>query len=274
MKISVVIPSYNRYTLLKRAIDSVLSQTDTVDEIIIVDDGSTDNTANIQKDFPQVKYIYQKNRGVSAARNRGVEVASSEWIAFLDSDDIWLPVKIEKQRELHTKNSKVLMSYTDELWIRDESRVKIPKKFRKIGKDAFLENLSYCNIAPSSVVIHKKLFEKYGLFDEALEVCEDYDLWLRIALFETIELLSEKLIIKYAGHDDQLSFKHWGMDRFRVKSLEKLFLQSSTIDSNYKEVIQNELINKYNLLLKGAKKHHKDLDITLYEKKLSKFISI
>ncbi len=207
---------------MKRSLSSVFAQTHLPFEVIVIDDGSMDNTSNIKQDFPQIKYIYQQNSGVSSARNLGVKNSSSSWIAFLDSDDEWHPKKLKLQVEFHKNNPDIFMSYTDELWIREGSEVKVPKKYQKYGGEVFDKCLSHCIIAPSSVLIHKKLFNKFGVFDENLEVCEDYDLWLRIASFEKIGLVDEKLIIKYAGHEDQLSFKYWGMDRFRVKSLEKL----------------------------------------------------
>ena len=265
MQISVVIPTYNRYTFLKRAIASVMAQTYQPSEIIVVDDGSTDTTADIQKDFPQIQYIYQKNSGVSSARNLGIEHASSEWIAFLDSDDVWLEEKLAKQILFHKKNSDILISYTDEIWNRDNQEIKIPKKFTKVGKDIFLENLSFCNIAPSSVLIHKKVLESIGLFDESLEVCEDYDLWLRILQKYEIGLVKEKLIVKYAGHDDQLSFKHWGMDRFRVQTLKKLLLSAKR---NKKRLIEDELLQKLIVLKKGAVKYDKIASLKLYNKEI------
>ena len=266
MDITVVIPSYNRYTFLKRAIVSVLEQTYSPSEIIVVDDGSNDQTAEIQNDFPQIQYIYQKNQGVSSARNTGIKNASCEWIAFLDSDDTFHSKKLEEQYLFHKDNPEIFMSYTDEVWIRDDQEVKIPKKFQKIGKDIFIENLSYCNIAPSSTLIHKKIFDKVGYFDESLEVCEDYDLWLRVALKFEIALLSKKLITKYAGHDDQLSFKHWGMDRFRVQTLENFLLLP--LSHTKKAKIQDELQKKYKLLLKGAIKYDRIHHILKYREKL------
>ncbi len=241
---------------------SVLSQTYAADEIIIIDDGSTDQSAQIIKEFPDIIYMYQKNSGVSSARNRGIKYAKNDWVAFLDSDDVWHKDKLKLHVEFHQQNSDTFMSYTDEKWVRNNKEVKIPKKFQKIGKNAFAENLSYCNIAPSSVLLHKKLFEWCGVFDENLAVCEDYDLWLRITCKEKVGLIKNKLITKYAGHEDQLSFKYWGMDRFRVQSLEKF------LDTEYEDLVLETLIEKYNLLLKGAIKYDKMADIKIYESKL------
>ncbi|QSZ41433.1 glycosyltransferase [Sulfurimonas aquatica] len=265
MNISVVIPTYNRYEFLKRALKSVYAQTYAPQEIIVIDDGSTDNTQNIQIDFPDVKYFYKENGGVSSARNLGIKNASFAWVAFLDSDDEWVEMKLEEQVNFHKKNKDYLISYTNEIWIRDAKEVKIPKKFQKHGGEIFKESLSYCNIAPSSVIIHKSLLELIGNFDENLEVCEDYDLWLRVSLEHKIGLVDKKLIKKYAGHENQLSFKHWGMDRFRVASLEKL-LECNDIEK--KELIIVELIKKYTLLLKGAFKYDKIDDISFYSEKI------
>ncbi|WP_297443991.1 glycosyltransferase family A protein [Sulfurimonas sp.] len=269
MHITVVIPTYNRYEFLRRALYSVLDQSYAASEIIVVDDGSTDNTASIKEEFPQVKYIYQNNAGVSRARNLGIVNAVHEWIAFLDSDDTWQRDKLKEQVNFHLQNPTILMSFTDEKWIRDDKEVKIPKKFKKYGGEIFEKSLSYCNIAPSSTLIQKNLLDEVGFFDESLEVCEDYDLWLRIAMNYTIGLVDKKLITKYAGHNDQLSFKYWGMDRFRVLALEKLL---STCDNAQQvALIKKEAQKKYTLLLKGAQKYDKILEIKNYEKKIESF---
>jgi len=266
VRVSVVIPTYNRYNQLKRALNSVFAQTLLPFEVIVVDDASNDETSKIQYDFPNI--IYEKlssNNGVSFARNYGVSIAKGELIAFLDSDDEWEKTKLQKQIELH-KNNDICMSYTAEEWIKDGSKINIPKKFQKIGKDIFLENLEYCNIAPSSVVITKECFLKYGGFDTALEVCEDYDLWLRVNEFGRVQLLNEPLCIKYGGADDQLSTKYWGMDRFRVYALEKHL----EVTKRKKEVLKI-ILKKLKLLCSGAKKHkketlHYELKIEKYEK--------
>jgi len=241
MEITVVIPTYNRYVLLKRAITSLYNQTYQPKEIIVVDDGSTDDTFQIKNDFPEILYIYQENRGVSAARNAGIEKAGCEWIAFLDSDDEFHPKKLQKQVIFHQKNPHILMSYTAERWIRNGKEVKVPKKYRKIGKDAFVENLSYCNIAPSSVLLHKNILDDVGLFDENLEVCEDYDMWLRITQKYEVGLIDEKLINKYAGHDEQLGFRK-NMDKIRITVLGKLMKNCETQQN--RELLQRELNEK------------------------------
>ena len=262
MNISVVIPTYNRYQFLKRALTSIYAQTHMPKEVIIIDDGSTDNTSQIQNDFPHAKYIYQKNSGVSSARNLGIKNSTSQWIAFLDSDDTWHVDKLTEQVRFHKQNPHAKMSYTAEKWIRDGEEVKIPKKFKKYGGDIFNECLSHCIIAPSATLIHKNLLDEVGIFDESLEVCEDYDLWLRVACGNEIGLVDKPLITKYAGHVDQLSFKHWGMDRFRVIALEKL------VKSNRKDIVIKTLLQKYRVLLKGATKYDRISDIKEYEEKI------
>ena len=133
-KISVIIPTYNRHALLERAVLSVLKQTRPADEIIIIDDGSTDGTAElIPKKFPQILYSWQENKGVSTARNAGIESASSEWIAFLDSDDTWLRRKLEYQQKSLIENPEFLICHTNEIWIRHGKRVNPLKKHQKSG---------------------------------------------------------------------------------------------------------------------------------------------
>jgi len=249
---------------LKRALESVFAQTHSPFEVIVVDDGSNDETSKIQEDFPTIKYFYQQNGGVSSARNLGIQKATSEWIAFLDSDDEWHKDKLQEQVNFHKQNPEILMSYTDEKWIRNGCEVKVPKKFAKVGGSIFDDCLSHCIIAPSATLIHKSLLNVVGLFDETLEVCEDYDLWLRVALENKIGLVNKKLITKYGGDADQLSMKHWGMDRFRVQALEKIY----KLVSSQKELIVKMLLKKYNLLLKGAIKYDKMSEITHYNDRL------
>ena len=222
-EISVIIPTYNRCDLLKRAINSVIKQTITPKEIIIVDNGSTDQTYQMVSSlFPEIDYFIEKKRGVSAARNKGILESKSKWIAFLDSDDAWKPTKLEKQMEYSVFNQdKYRIIHTDETWYRNKKILNQLKKHKKSGGNIFKNSLQLCCISPSSVVLKKQIFDDYGLFDENLEVCEDYDMWIRITAKEEVGFLDSPLVLKYGGHSDQLSKKFWGMDRFRIEALEK-----------------------------------------------------
>jgi len=253
---SVIIPTYNRYKCLKRAIDSVLNQTFQDYELIIIDDGSTDETHLIESEYGR-RLIYRKqgNAGVSRARNNGILVSSSQYISFLDSDDIWLPHKLESQYNYIKKNPDILIHQTDEIWIRDGQRVNPRLKHKKKEGDIFIDSLNLCLISPSSVVIHRDIFDRRGFFDENLPVCEDYDLWLRITWKEPVGLIPEQLIVKYGGHGDQLSKNYWGMDRYRVYSILKLLhnhgSELNLIKLNNARGVARE---KCNILLLGSLK--------------------
>jgi glycosyltransferase involved in cell wall biosynthesis len=249
LKTTAIIPTFNRAYLVKDAINSVQNQTYKVDEIIIVDDGSTDNTQEILKEFKNIHVIKTKNLGVSHARNIGIKNAGNDWLVFLDSDDTWMEDKIQKQVNFHKKNRDILFSHTGEKWIRDGKKIKYPNSLKKPSGECFLENISTCKISASSILTHKSIFEKIGYFDENLSVCEDYDIWLRISYRYKIGLLKDELIIKYAGHP-QLSSTIFAIDRYHIYSLEKF------LNSIYKDEVKKEIIKKCNILIKGAKKHN------------------
>lgn len=254
--IAVIIPVYNRAPVIHRALDSVRAQTLSPAQVIVVDDGSTDNLAElIAREYPEVEYIHQVNRGVSAARNAGIRASHSEWIALLDSDDEWLPQKLQQQfRALERAPGKHLC-HTDEIWVRNGIRVNAMNKHRKYGGSIFHHCLPLCVISPSSVLLSKHLVDETGLFDEDLPACEDYDYWLRVCAFHEVLYLEDKLIIKYGGHADQLSRQHWGMDRFRVHALEKLLAGSSLTDAD-RAAATTMLCEKTRILLQGAEKHN------------------
>ena len=254
-EISVIIPTYNRCDLLKRAINSVIKQTITPKEIIIVDNGSTDQTYQMVSSlFPEINYFIEKKRGVSAARNKGILESKSKWIAFLDSDDAWKPTKLEKQMEYSVFNQdKYRIIHTEEIWYRNKKFLNQLKKHKKSGGNIFQNSLQLCCISPSSVVLKKQIFEEYGLFDENLEVCEDYDMWIRITAKEEVGFLDSPLVLKYGGHCDQLSKKFWGMDRFRIKSLEKN-LKNEHFSKSQKINVLDTLIEKLTIVSDGALK--------------------
>ena len=254
-EISVIIPTYNRCDLLKRAINSVIKQTITPKEIIIVDNGSTDQTYQMVSSlFPEINYFIEKKRGVSAARNKGILESKSKWIAFLDSDDAWKPTKLEKQMEYSVFNQdKYRIIHTDETWYRNKKFLNQLKKHKKSGGNIFKNSLQLCCISPSSVVLKKQIFDDYGLFDENLEVCEDYDMWIRITAKEEVGFLDSPLVLKYGGHSDQLSKKFWGMDRFRIRSLEKN-LKNEHFSKSQKINVLDTLIEKLTIVSDGALK--------------------
>jgi len=269
--ISVVIPTYNRVALLERALGSVLAQTLSADEIIVVDDGSTDGTVSMLKSrYPEVNFIEQDNQGVSAARNAGIKTANHSWIALLDSDDVWHANKLERQVQELKNAPEHLICHCDEIWIRNGQRVNQMDKHKKTGGHIFQHCLPLCAISPSAVMIHGSLFEEIGLFDETLPACEDYDLWLRICSRYPVLYVDEALITKYGGHDDQLSRKYWGMDRFRIQALNKIISETKLNDSDRQAAIKI-MIKKMNIYLAGAEKHGNTEDVDDFEKILKKY---
>ena len=274
MKISVIIPTYNRRHTLERAIDSVLSQTFKPFEIIIVDDGSEDGTRNwVQEAYPSIKYIYQSNNGVSSARNKGIISSRGSWIALLDSDDEWMPEKLEDQVIFINENPGSLFCHTNEIWIRNGVRVNQLKKHKKYGGDIFKYCLDMCRISPSSSLIKKEVFEDVGLFDESLTVCEDYDLWLRITANYTILFLDRPLIKKYGGHADQLSSVPEGIEQYRIQSLEKI-LSMSILDQDQFLSAKDMLIHKLKIYSQGLKKRNRSKEFISIEKKIEDWLII
>ena len=267
MNISVVIPSYNRKEFLKRSIDSAINQTKKPFEIIVVDDGSTDGTETmIKSDYDFVKFIKQKNKGVSAARNIGIEVSIGEWICFLDSDDEWKKDKLEKQINAMKSNPGYKFFHSNEIWIKNGLRINQKKKHKKYGGDIFDKCLDMCRISPSSVMINKTVFDEVGNFNEDLVVCEDYELWLRICDKYRVFFIDEPLIIKYGGHQGQLSYSIESIENHRIKALEYLILENLN-RKNKRHAIQM-LLSKLNIYLKGLVKRRKNDEIAVYEEKI------
>lgn len=267
--VSVVIPTFNRAHLLRRALDSVLGQTHPPHELIVVDDGSTDETASlIRHRYPNVSYLYQSNSGVSSARNRGIKEATGRWIALLDSDDEWLAHKLARQLEALQEVPGMKLCHTDEIWIRNGVRVNPKKKHAKSGGWIFQRCLPLCCVSPSSVLIHRGVFDAVGLFDETLPVCEDYDLWLRVSARFPVLYADEPLTVKYGGHRDQLSLKFWGMDRFRIRALEKI-LASGILSENDRKAAQSTLTEKLAIYVEGARKRGKWEEAAAYEEEFA-----
>ncbi|MBW2591027.1 MAG: glycosyltransferase [Deltaproteobacteria bacterium] len=240
--VSVIIPTYNRGWILKEAIDSVLSQDFDDFELIVVDDGSTDNTQDILDGYARdIIVLRQGNRGVSAARNAGIASASGLFIAFLDSDDLWLPGKLSRQVDYFNSNPNALICQTEELWIRNGKRVNPKNRHKKFSGMIFKQSLPLCIVSPSAVMLKKSLLDKTGVFDESLPACEDYDLWLRISCKYPVLLIDTPLIIKRGGHEDQLS-KTPKLDKYRIQALKKII--ESSLLSQDQHIDAVKMLNK------------------------------
>jgi len=257
--VSVILPTFNRKLLVPNAVKSVLDQTYRDFELILVDDGSTDQTRNVIDPFlkdSRVHYCYQQNKGVSAARNLGLSKACSEWIAFLDSDDVWLPRKLETQISYLKANPHIKACQVEEIWIRNGIRVNPHKKHAKHSGWIFEHCLPLCIISPSAVILHQSVVSQCGFFDEGLPACEDYDYWLRLTLDFEFVTLPEALIIKNGGHADQLSQKYWGMDRFRIIALEKI-LNHPLLSASQRRLVEQDIARRQQILNQGAQKRQK-----------------
>jgi len=252
--VSVVIPTYNRAGTVERAVESVLGQTHQPIEIVVVDDGSSDDTSEqILRAFPRVRVLRQENLGVSAARNRGIAATSGDWIALLDSDDEWRPSKLEEQLRAIGTQPDHLICHTDEIWIRHGRRVNPKTKHAKSGGWIFEKCLPLCAISPSSVLLHRRLLSEVGHFNEDLPACEDYDLWLRVCSRYPVLFINKPLVVKYGGHPDQLSRTIWGLDRFRIQALENL-LSTDELSSDQQKQAMATLLTKIDIFVSGAEK--------------------
>ncbi len=249
--VSVIITTYNRRKFLKEAILSVINQDYQNKEIIVVDDGSTDNSYEEVSRFP-VRYVWKANGGISSARNCGIAASKGEYISFLDVDDVWMKGKLSTQMEL-MKGEGFFISYTDEIWIRNGKRLNQKLRHKKYSGHIFERCLPLCIISPSSVVIKRDVFDDVGLFDESMPVCEDYDMWLRITARHPVLFIERPLITKQGGHEDQLSKSVEAIDQFRIKSLVKI-LNSGTLSGDMKVAAIEELKRKLAVYVTGARK--------------------
>ncbi len=251
--VSVIIPTFNRAWTLKTAIDSVLDQTHDQIEIIVIDDGSTDNTPDLLAGYGnQIQVFTQKNRGVSAARNLGIKRSHGEFIAFLDSDDAWATDKISCQIDFFAQRPDALVCQTEEIWIRKGRRVNPKIKHQKPSGMIFEPSLHLCLVSPSAVMIRKKFFELKGGFNEDFPVCEDYDLWLRIAIDTPIFLIDKPCTIKHGGHEDQLS-SHHSQDKYRIASIVGL-IQSGCLSMEQERMAASVLEKKCQIYGNGCLK--------------------
>lgn len=254
--VAVVIPTYDRAELVVRALHSALCQTRPAAEVVVVDDGSSDDTAARVRDaFPDVTLLRQEHSGVSAARNRGIEATGSAWVAFLDSDDEWLPEKLQRQLAALEQSGR-LICHTREILFRDGERVDAGETDSRPDGRIYSHCLSRSVMLPSAVVMHRTVLEDVGPFDETLPVCEDYDLWLRACARYPVALVDEPLVAKHEGHADQLSQSFWGTDRFRIPVLERAW-RTFELSTDERIATLQALIEKLERIVEGARERQR-----------------
>jgi len=260
--LSVIIPTYNRAAFLNRALVSIKKQTLNCAEIIVIDDGSTDDSVEIVRDFSltckiPIKILQQTNKGPAAARNHGIICAQQEYIAFLDSDDHWCKRKIELQYRALKTNPDYLISHTKEKWLRrgvhlNQKKIHIPGH-----GDIFSHCLQLCAVGMSTVMVKKEIFSRVGMFDETLHCCEDYDLWLRVSCKLPFFLIDNPLTVKEGGREDQVSYLYrTGMDRMRIYAIKKM-LDSKDLDEKQLALALGEFNRKCAVFGNGCIKHGK-----------------
>ena len=272
VSVSIVLPVFNRSQWVCEAVDSVLAQTLQDFELIVVDDGSTDKTPDALGRYgDRIRLLRQQNRGVSAARNRGVRSAGGRWIAFLDSDDLWRAEKLAKQTAFLAGRPAARICQTEEVWIRNGARVNPGRRHRKPSGDIFTASLALCLVSPSAVMMEKSLFMETGGFDESLPAAEDYDLWLRISLRHPVYLIDEPLVVKRGGHADQLS-KTPGIDRYRIRALEKILDGGALSQARYRAA-EAVLREKCAIYAGGCRKRGRIEEAQYYEALAERFAS-
>ena len=269
---SVIIPTYNRENFLATAVNSVLGQTFQDFELIIVDDDSTDQTEQLIKALKdkRLKYIKIDHRGVSAARNTGIQHSRGQFISFLDSDDIFKGTKLEITYKYIQDFPNHMIFHTEELWYRNDKILNQKNIHKKPEGNVFASSLKLCCIGMSTAVVKKTLFNQIGLFDENFSACEDYELWLRATALQPIKLIPEILTIKQGGHPDQLSKKYPAMDTLRIQAIVKL-LESKIPNAMQENLAIKELHRKCKIYIKGAEKRNKLKEITIYKALLYKY---
>lgn len=262
--VSVIIPTYNRWPMVGEAVESVLAQSYQAWELIVVDDGSNDGTSKHLAQYgASLRHVSRQRSGVAAARNHGVSIARGRYVAFLDSDDLWMAKKLAIQMAFMEQHPEVQICQTEEIWVRRGVRVNPKAKHAKPSGDIFRRSLDLCLVSPSAVMMTKQLFTQFGGFDESFPVCEDYDLWLRIGVDCLVPLIPMPLVVKRGGHRDQLSHAMWGMDRYRVQSLRKLL--GNGLSGAKREWAIETLKRKISVLCQGARKRGKEYEATAFE---------
>ena len=262
LPVTVIIPTYNRGHLIGRALESVLGQTSLCSEILVIDDGSEDDTEQLVRTFREragtaIRYLRQENAGPAVARNLGIAEAGHELLAFLDSDDHWHARKLELQYELMKENEDFLISHTRERWLRRGVHLNQKRKHLPRHGDIFTHCLQLCAVGMSTTMVRKTLFDEVGMFATEFRCCEDYDMWLRVSSRHPFLLVDLPLTVKEGGRDDQVSHQYRvGMDKLRISSILKLLKQES-LDPEQRLAARKELVKKARIYGNGCLHHGK-----------------
>lgn len=265
-RVSVVIPTYNSAAFLEEAIQSVLGQTYSDFEVVVIDDGSTDGTEYVVRSFgDRVSYLKQDNRGVSAARNHGIHKSQGNYVAFLDSDDFWLPGKLAEQIPLLDRDAELGLVYSD--WrVTSEKGVLEPSYLSNLAPASgyvFDELVRSGFILTSGTVVRRSCLDDVGDFDETLSIAQDYDLWLRICYRWKIALVNKPLVIKRSW-DGSLSSNLPKTAAERIVSFEKALKNYPDMTPPSRRRVRRQLAINYwdvgydhfdRMLLKEARKN-------------------
>jgi len=271
VEVSVIIPTYQRRAMVSEAIASVLAQSQVRLELIVIDDGSTDCTWNdlerlVSEQTSQRPITIDRTDGigVAGARNRGAAMACASWLAFLDSDDLWHPDKLARQLEFMRANPRLLISQTQEVWIRNGRRINPARRHVKRAGDIFRDSLGLCLVSASATIISADLFRAAGGFDEDFAAAEDYDLWLRILIDQEVGLLDEYMVTRRAGHHGQLSSAP-ALDRFRILTLLKLLSDCRLVGARRESAVET-LSSKCAIYARGLARRRRSEDARLFER--------
>jgi len=301
--VSVVIPVYDRPGMATEAVRSVLFQSYPHLECILVDDGSRKPPAEAERLFsadPRFRYKRIAHTGMAGAvRNCGVREARYDLIAFLDSDDIWLPDKLERQIGLPASSpgledrqdlaKNFVLIHTREVWLRGEKVISQKTQRHRRHGNVFADALEKCMIGPSTVLMRKAVFEELGGFREDLEIAEDYEFWLRLTAIHQVEYIDTPLVVKRAGHGEQLSEKYGQIEIFRLTGLHDLVRSGWFIkncpgggdkaekQNSCPELVHNlaaaELARKAGIYAAGSRKRGRMEEADRYEQLARKFAS-
>jgi glycosyltransferase involved in cell wall biosynthesis len=267
--VSVIIPVHDRIELLMQAVASVRAQTYQAFELIVVDDGSRVPVASFlpkPEGIPPepAKIVRIEHCGLPGqVRNEGARRARGRFLAFLDSDDLWLTEKLFRQVEWHLGHPEIPISHTREIWIRGEREISQKGQRHRRAGDIFTDALKKCIIGPSTTMIERSLFESVGGFRDDLEIAEDYELWLRITDRFPVGYIDEALTVKRAGHS-QLSEKYGQIENFRIAALQRL-VDREIFTVAHRPEAREELSRKCAIYAAGCRKRGRTEDAAHYE---------